>query len=503
MFEKNQIIETFIQDMNDSGEGIGKIDGYTLFIKDTVTGDKVRAVITRLKKNYGYARALEILIPSPDRVEPVCSEHKRCGGCTLQTMSYEAQLKFKENRVRESLIRIGGFKPELIKEITEPVLGMENPLRYRNKEQFPVGYDNSRNIISGLYISRTHEIISNTDCYLGPSENRKIVEIILDHMRKYNIEPFDERSGKGLVRHIIIRKGFNTGDIMVCIVIDPTALEEKKEKGKKSVKRGKGSAHIPGQAKLIEDLVRVEGVKSIIININTMKNNVIIGDESVTIWGSDVIRDRLMGLSFEISPEAFYQVNPVQTEILYKNVIDLASFKGDETVYDICCGIGTIALSVAGYVKKVTGVEIVEKAIENAKRNAAINNIKDAEFICAPAEVYLYSNKDKIKADLIIMDPPRKGMEKKSLEAIVSVMPEKIVYVSCDPTTLARDLKYLCENGYELKKVRPVDMFPMTVHVETVCLLSNRKPDARVKIDVDLEDYYRIKDEQKKNKASE
>ncbi len=504
-YHKNQIVETDIIDMSDNGEGIGRINGYTLFIKDSVIGDRVRAKIIKVKKNYGFGRLEEILSPSPDRVIPPCSLCKKCGGCSLQAMAYEAQLRYKEKKVREDLIRIGGFAPELIEEVMEPVKGAENALRYRNKAQYPVGYNNIRNIISGFYMHKSHSIVPVNDCLLEPKENKIIIDILLDHFNRFKIEPYDEQTGKGLVRHILIRKGYATGEIMVCLVLnfhkgergfsgaggdvqftrDPITGSPLDKDGNGRKHEAKGE-YIKNQKELIDKLREVEGIRSISVNINNEKTNVILGRETATIWGSKVIRDVLMDLEFEISPESFYQVNPVQTEKLYGLVKEYAGLTGKEEVWDICCGIGTIALMLASGAKAVHGIEIVPQAIENAKRNAFLNNIANSEFICAPAEEFLPIYKDTIRADVVIMDPPRKGMDEKSLEAVLAIRPPRIIYVSCDPATLARDLKYLCSYGYELVKAWPVDMFPQTGHVETVCLLSQRKPDTTIEVDLDI-----------------
>ncbi|MBR2274613.1 MAG: 23S rRNA (uracil(1939)-C(5))-methyltransferase RlmD [Lachnospiraceae bacterium] len=457
--EKNRETEIFIEDMSDNGEGIGRVEGYTLFIKDAVIGDRVRAVVTKTKKNYGYAHLNEILSESPDRTKPVCPVWKRCGGCQLQSLSYPAQLRFKQKKVREHLIRIGGFSPELIEKVLEPIIGMENPLRYRNKTQCPVQYDNYSYVKSGFYIIRTHEIIGNNDCYLGVKENEKILEIVLDYMREFRVPAYDETTGKGVVRHILIRKGFATGELAVCLITNRKKADRTKE-------------GLPHQVELVNRLRKIPGLVSIALNLNDSRNNVILGPETVTIWGEETISDRLFDLCFEISPASFYQVNSVQTEKLYETILEYAKLKGTEEVWDICCGIGTITLCLARQAGRVHGLEIVPDAIENARKNALLNHIENVDFICAAAEEYLPKEGSALRANLIVLDPPRKGMEEKALEAIVKAAPEKIIYVSCDPATLARDLKYLSENGYELRRVRPVDMFPMTVHVESATLLT-------------------------------
>ncbi len=489
-FKKNDYVTVTIEDIGNEGEGIGKIDGFTLFIKDAVIGDVVEAKIMKSKKNYAYAHLEKVVTPSPFRVEPSCPIHKQCGGCQIQAMSYEKQLAFKESKIRNNLIRIGGFAPELIDEVMEPIVGMEEPLRYRNKAQYPVGTDREGNLIAGFYAGRTHSIIANTDCLLGAQENKEILEVILSYMRQNHVIAYEEASGKGLVRHVLIRKGFTSGELMVCLVIN---LKGKREK----------SVYLPAQEKLIKSLTKIPGMTSISISINTENTNVIMGKEVHTIWGSDRIRDTIhvrdtlhdfalteKGITFSISPLSFYQVNPVQTEKLYSLALEYAGLTGRETVWDLYCGIGTISLFLAGRAKQVYGVEIVPQAIEDARENAANNEIKNAEFFVGKAEEILPEKYEKegIFADVIVVDPPRKGCDGNCLETMLKMQPERIVYVSCDSATLARDLRVLCDGGYEVKRVRGVDQFGMTVHVETVCLLSKlheAKHHVNVTLDMD------------------
>lgn len=490
-FKKNDYVTVTIEDIGNEGEGIGKIDGFTLFIKDAVIGDVVEAKIMKSKKNYAYAHLEKVVTPSPFRVEPSCPIHKQCGGCQIQAMSYEKQLAFKESKIRNNLIRIGGFAPELIDEVMEPIVGMEEPLRYRNKAQYPVGTDREGNLIAGFYAGRTHSIIANTDCLLGAQENKEILEVILSYMRQNHVIAYEEASGKGLVRHVLIRKGFTSGELMVCLVIN---LKGKREK----------SVYLPAQEKLIKSLTKIPGMTSISISINTENTNVIMGKEVHTIWGSDRIRDTIhvrdtlhdfalteKGITFSISPLSFYQVNPVQTEKLYSLALEYAGLTGRETVWDLYCGIGTISLFLAGRAKQVYGVEIVPQAIEDARENAANNEIKNAEFFVGKAEEILPEKYEKegIFADVIVVDPPRKGCDADCLATMLKMQPERIVYVSCDSATLARDLRVLCDGGYEVRRVRGVDQFGMTVHVETVVLLSKGMVDSRkVKVDFSLED---------------
>lgn len=490
-FKKNDYVTVTIEDIGNEGEGIGKIDGFTLFIKDAVIGDVVEAKIMKSKKNYAYAHLEKVVTPSPFRVEPSCPIHKQCGGCQIQAMSYEKQLAFKESKIRNNLIRIGGFAPELIDEVMEPIVGMEEPLRYRNKAQYPVGTDREGNLIAGFYAGRTHSIIANTDCLLGAQENKEILEAILSYMRENHVTAYEEASGKGLVRHVLIRKGFTSGELMVCLVIN---LKGKREK----------SVYLPAQEKLIKSLTKIPGMTSISISINTENNNVIMGKEVHTIWGSDRIRDTIhvrdtlhdfalteKGITFSISPLSFYQVNPVQTEKLYSLALEYAGLTGRETVWDLYCGIGTISLFLAGRAKQVYGVEIVPQAIEDARENAANNEIKNAEFFVGKAEEILPEKYEKegIFADVIVVDPPRKGCDGNCLETMLKMQPERIVYVSCDSATLARDLRVLCDGGYEVKRVRGVDQFGMTVHVETVVLLTQQVPDSTVEINLEMSEF--------------
>ncbi len=501
-YEKNQILTVEITDMTSEGEGVGKKDGFPFFIKDTVIGDKAEIRVTRVKKNYAYGRLEKVLTPSPFRIDPKCAFHKQCGGCQIQSMSYEKQLEFKDTRVRNNLIRIGGFAPEKIDNIMEPILGMEEPFYYRNKAQYPVGQNKEGEPVTGFYAGRTHSIVANTECHLGVKENKEILEIILAYMRENRVPAYDESTGKGLIRHVLIRKGFFSGEIMVCLVVNLKGAQRK----------------LPAQQKLLDKLLTIPNMTSVSLNINTERTNVILGQEIRLIWGKATIKDTIhvcdadnnfertgRGITYAISPVSFYQVNPVQTEKLYSLALSFAELTGQETVWDLYCGIGTISLFLAEKAKKVYGVEVIPQAVENARENAVSNGIFNAEFFVGKAEEVLPEKykKDGIFADVIVVDPPRKGCDTACLDTILKMTPQRVVYVSCDSATLARDLKVLCGGGYEVERVRAVDMFPMTVGVETVCLLSNRKPDARVKIDVDLEDYYRIKDEQKKNKASE
>ena len=475
---KNDIVTVEITDIGVSGEGIGHVDGYTLFIKDAVIGDVVEAKVMKAKKNYGYARLMKVITPSEYRVEPKCAFARRCGGCQIQEMSYDRQLVFKNQKIRGNLERIGGFTKDQIDTVMQPVVGMEHPFGYRNKAQFPFGTDKEGNPITGFYAGRTHDIIANTDCALGVEQNKEILEIILQYMRENKIKSYDEKTGKGLIRHALIRYGFKTKEIMVCLVVN----------GKK----------LPKAERLIEKLIQIEGMTSITISPNTRRDNVIMGDSYEILWGQGYITDYIGNVKYQISPLSFYQVNPVQTEKLYGLALEYADLKGDETVWDLYCGIGTISLFLAQKAKQVYGVEIVSQAIDDAKENAKINAIDNAEFFVGKAEEVLpeyYAeyerehNGETAHADVIVVDPPRKGCDETLLETIVKMQPEKVVYVSCDSATLARDLKYLCANGYEIKMCRGVDQFPQSVHVETVVLLSKGEVDSKkIRVEFSLED---------------
>ena len=463
--QKNDIAVVKITDIGVNGEGIGRVDGYTLFIKDAVIGDTVEAKVMKAKKNYGYARLMKIIELSKDRVTPRCEHARRCGGCQIQEMSYEKQLEFKARRVRDNLERTGGFAPELLDKVMEPAVGMDEPFGYRNKAQFPFGTDRDGRPVTGFYAGRTHDIIANTDCALGVPVNKEILEIILGFMNRTGVKSYDEKSGRGLIRHVLIRYGFTTREIMVCLVVNGT--------------------EIPHAEELVEELAKIPGMTSISLSSNTRRTNVIMGESYEVLWGRGYITDFIGNVKYRISPLSFYQVNPVQTEKLYGLALEYADLKGGETVWDLYCGIGTISLFLAQKAEKVYGVEIVPQAIEDARENAKINGITNAEFFVGKAEQVLpgwyqehrtsMADADGARADVIVVDPPRKGCDGELLRTIVEMAPKRVVYVSCDPATLARDLKVLCGQGYEIRRVGAVDMFPETVHVETVVLMSKVK----------------------------
>ena len=475
--KKNDVVTVEVTDIGIGGEGIGKVDGYTLFIKDAVIGDTVEVKVMKAKKNYGYARLMRIVKESAFRVSARCPEARRCGGCQIQEMDYRKQLEFKNTKVRNNLIRLGSVEEELLDQIMEPIAGMEEPFRYRNKAQFPIGVDKEGNLIAGFYAGRTHSIIANTDCALGVEENEPILQKVLAYMQNEKVSAYDETTGQGLVRHILIRKGFTSGEIMVCLVINGKSL--------------------PKEDRLVSTLREIPGMTSIWLNYNTKNTNVIMGTEGRVLWGQNTITDVIhrrsieeinsgkdclrydskenapQGITFAISPLSFYQVNPIQTEKLYSLALEYAGLTGEETVWDLYCGIGTISLFMAQCAKEVHGVEIVPQAIEDARKNAERNHIENATFYVGKAEEVLprLYEEEHIFADVICVDPPRKGCDEACLNTIIKMAPKRIVYVSCDSATLARDLKYLCENGYEIRKVRAVDQFGQTVHVECVIMM--------------------------------
>lgn len=485
-YKKNDVLTVTIDDIGNDGEGIGKIDGFTLFVKDAVIGDTVLVKIMKVKKHYAYAKLEKVITPSPFRVEPKCAFHRQCGGCQIQAMSYERQLQFKQDKVKGNLLRIGKFEEALVDRIMEPIVGMEEAFHYRNKAQFPVGTDKNGKPVVGFYAGRTHTIIENSDCLLGAPENKEILETILDYMEQENVSAYREETGEGLIRHILIRTGFASKQIMVCIVINGDRLSE--------------GGFLPREEKLISGLRKIEHMTSISVSINKERTNVIMGKTVHTLWGSDTITDSICiregedfketgrEIRFKISPLSFYQVNPVQMEKLYSIALDYAGLTGEETVWDLYCGIGTISLFLAQKAKQVYGVEIVPQAIMDARENAKDNGISNVEFFVGKAEEVLPKMYEKkgVYADVIVVDPPRKGCDAVCLETMLRMKPERIVYVSCDSATLARDLGILCDGGYEIVRGRGVDQFGQTVHVETVVQLSQRKPDDVIEVDLDI-----------------
>jgi 23S rRNA (uracil1939-C5)-methyltransferase len=454
--KKNDIFEVEIIDMTMDGEGIGKVDGFPLFIKDTIIGDVIRGNVTKIKKTYGYGRLQEILRPSAYRVEPKCPIARQCGGCQIQAMDYKRQLVFKQEKIANNLARIGGITGYEM----EPVMGMEVPYGYRNKAQYPVRMGRDGKIAIGFYAGRTHSVIETEECFINHPVNVEIVKRVRAYLERYHIAPYDEETHTGLVRHILTRVGFVTGQIMVCLVIN----------GRK----------LPAAQALVDSLCEIEGMTSISFNINTAKTNVILGNEVVNLYGDGFITDYIGDVQFQISPLSFYQVNPVQTKRLYEKALSYAGLTGTETVWDMYCGIGTISLFLAQKAKHVYGVEVVPQAIEDARRNASLNHMDNVTFFVGKAEEVVpefyakHQSENGAHPDVVVVDPPRKGCDGALLATIAAMAPERVVYVSCDSATLARDLKWMCQNGYQVEKVCGCDMFGHSGHVETVVLLSRK-----------------------------
>ena len=449
--KKNDIVSIRITDVTAEGNGVGKHEGMAVFVPETAVGDEIKAKIVKVLKSYAYGIVEEIITPSQDRVTPDCRHFPKCGGCSFRHISYEAELRLKEKFVRDAFVRIGKINGEFM-----TILGCEENLRYRNKAQYPVGQDRDGNAICGFYAKRSHRIISGEDCKLLPEIFGSIARYILDYADKNNIPAYSEESGRGVLRHIFIRQGRHSGEIMVCLV---TAENCKKQ-----------------LTELAENLpVKFPDVKSVVMNINSANTNVILGKQTVTLFGKDTITDVMCGNRTDISPRAFYQVNTIQAERLYKQAEEFADLRGEENLIDLYCGAGTIGLSMAGKVKKLIGVEIVPEAIENARKNAKSNGIENAEFLCGDAgdaaQMLLQRGE---KPDVVVLDPPRKGSDQKTLDAVVDMNPERVVMISCNPSTAARDCAYLREKDYVTEKIRAVDLFPGTGHVECVVLLTRQ-----------------------------
>lgn len=432
------------------GEGVGRVDGFTLFIQGALPGEKVLAKVMKLKKQFGYAKLLKVLEPSTDRVEPPCPVYKQCGGCQLQHLSYEAQLKWKRQSVVDSLERIGKLNMDGI--TIHPTLGMSDPWRYRNKAQVPLG-NSEGGLIAGFYATGSHRIIDMNECLIQHDDTNQIIREVRRIAGGLGITAYDEERHTGLLRHVVVRVGFATGQIMVVLVLNGDKLPNEKE--------------------LVEGIVAaVPGVASVCLNVNREKTNVIFGQKTKVLWGAEVIYDSIGDVKFAISARSFYQVNPVQTEVLYGKALEYAELTGVETVIDAYCGIGTISLFLAQQAKQVYGVEIVPEAIVDARKNAELNGIGNVEFVVGAAEEVMPRWQEQgVRGDVVVVDPPRKGCDQALLDAIIAMKPERVVYVSCNPSTLARDLRVLEDGGYRTVEVQPVDMFPHTVHIEAVVSL--------------------------------
>ena len=538
--QKNDLITLEITDLTEEGQGVGKKDGLVFFVKDSVMGDLVEARILKVKKNYAYAKVEKLLEASPYRITPLCPVAGKCGGCQLQHLSYEKELAWKEDRIAQSLIRIAGLSPEEVESKKEGILGGVLS-RYRNKAQYPVqsrkeirsggatsvsdwkvdgkwpgknkieAKEKSSDLSMGFYGFHSHRIIETEDCLINSAENPLILECIKEWAKEYKISGYEEETGKGLLRHIFLRKGFSTGEILLCLVINGRSLAHGKELWERlqglSLNDEEGSlqsradmqcdmdtqsraelhcgvdtqseadGHCEENRKIQEKII------GLCVNINEGSGNTILGRETLCLYGKDSIEDKIGELSFSISVPSFYQVNPVQTEKIYGKALEYAALTGEETVWDCYCGIGTISLFLAQKAKQVYGLEIIPEAIENAKKNAEKNNIHNAEFFVGAAEEVLPRWVEEQKregkdvgnlVDVVSLDPPRKGCDEACLSAVLELSPKRIVYVSCDPGSLARDMKYLREGGYKLEKWVGIDNFPRTGHVETVVFLSRK-----------------------------
>ena len=465
MLSKNKEYIVDIVDIGQGGVGIGKYEGFTVFVDGGLVQDKIKVKITKSKKNYAVGDIVEIIEKSPFRVERKCSESLRqCGGCQIQELDYQKQLDVKTNEVKQVISRIGKLDDVVIHD----TLGMEHPFRYRNKAQFPIQKKDNMPVI-GFYKKKSHDLISTDECIIQHEVNDKIIKIIKTYIRAYNVSIYDEKTHKGLLRHVVTKVGFTTGEVMIVLVAN-----------------GKKLPYLKELASVLKE--NIPGFKTLVVNVNTQKTNVILGKENIVAYGDGMIRDYIGELVFEISPLSFFQVNPLQTEVLYNKALEYANLGENDTVFDIYCGIGTISLFLAQKAKKVYGIEIVEDAIKDAKRNAKINNMDNVEFYVGKAEeVVPKMYKEGKRANVVVVDPPRKGCDEKVLDTIISMQPDRVVYVSCNPSTLARDLAYLNERGYKCHEIQPVDMFPHSVHVETVCLLSRGKVDGYVNVDLDTD----------------
>lgn len=450
MLSKNKEYIVDIVDIGQGGVGIGKYEGFTVFVDGGLVQDKIKVKITKSKKNYAVGDIVEIIEKSPFRVERKCSESLRqCGGCQIQELDYQKQLDVKTNEVKQVISRIGKLDDVVIHD----TLGMEHPFRYRNKAQFPIQKKDNMPVI-GFYKKKSHDLISTDECIIQHEVNDKIIKIIKTYIRAYNVSIYDEKTHKGLLRHLVTKVGFTTGEVMIVLVAN-----------------GKKLPYLKELASVLKE--NIPGFKTLVVNVNTQKTNVILGKENIVAYGDGMIRDYIGELVFEISPLSFFQVNPLQTEVLYNKALEYANLGENDTVFDIYCGIGTISLFLAQKAKKVYGIEIVEDAIKDAKRNAKINNMDNVEFYVGKAEeVVPKMYKEGKRANVVVVDPPRKGCDEKVLDTIVSMEPDRVVYVSCNPSTLARDLAYLNERGYKCHEIQPVDMFPHSVHVENVAWLS-------------------------------
>ena len=461
MLLKNQVYEAEITDYTTEGQGIAHIEGCAVFIPNVIAGEKVLVRIEKARKTWAAGKITQILEKSPHRVNRECPVAKKCGGCDFWHMDYEEECRLKAQRVKDCLNRIGG---ESIDEM--PILAAPTCLGYRNKAQYPVASEKGR-AYAGFFQAGTHQVVENDRCRILPEETDRVKDIVMNYVNKYHVPVYDELTGRGLLRHIYVRRGAVSGQILVCLVVNGDGL--------------------PKISALIDSLKAVPGFATLVLSVNTKKGNAVLGDKFLTLYGPGYIEDTLCGLSFRLSPRSFYQVNHHQAQRLYESAISLAEIGKEDLVLDLYCGVGTITLAMASAAGKVLGVEVIPQAVEDAKDNAARNHIENAEFFCADAgTAALKLEAEGIHPDIITVDPPRKGLSLDAIEAIAKMSPKRLVYISCDPATLARDVALLKERGFEVRKALCADLFPRCSHVETVVLLSHKKPDGHINVKVEF-----------------
>lgn len=452
MIEKNKSYEAVIEDLTLEGSGLCRVDGFAVFVPMTAVGDRIRFKAVKVQKNLAYGLLEQIITPSPVRQKSDCPVFRQCGGCAFRHITYEEELRLKEKAVRDAFCRLGGFSLE-----PEPILGCPEQNHYRNKAQYPLGLDGNGHAIAGFYARRSHRIVPADSCLLQDEAFGPVVRTVLGLINRYRIPVYDEETGRGMLRHLFLRKGPASGEMMVCLVST--------------------TRKVPCLDEICQALTAAfPEIVSIVLNINAERTNVILGRNTITVWGKDTIDDILLDVRLSIAPSAFYQVNSPQAERLYRLGYEYADFRGDERLLDLYCGIGSIGLGAYRQVNSLVGVEVIQPAVDAARKNAAQNDMERTEFFCADAGEAARRLADRGEApEVIIVDPPRKGCDQQVIDSIIRMAPERVVMISCNPATAARDAKLLCAQGYELKKYRGVDMFPRTGHVETVCLLSRNK----------------------------
>ena len=471
---KNQEHTVTIEGYGEGGMGVARIDGRVVFVHGALRGEKCRVLILKTLKSVAFAKVLEVLEPSSERMTPDCPYFPRCGGCTYRHIRYEEELRLKKQRVQDNLSRIGGSDVTV-----EEILGAQDTLRYRNKAQYPVSKDGA----VGFYRARTHEVIECEHCLLVRPEADAAAEALREYMQSCHVAGYDEKTGRGLIRHLYVRSNA-AGESLICVLVNGDKL--------------------PKEDRLVA-LLRDACPKctGIVLGTNTKKGNVILGDRYRTLWGSDRLEDTLCGKTFKLSVPSFYQVNRAQAERLYAKTIEFADLTGQETVLDLYCGAGTITLALSDHAKKVLGAEIVPEAIDDARENAARNGVKNAEFFCGDAsDVAKKLARENLRPDVITVDPPRKGLAADVVESIAEMQPQRVVYVSCDSATMARDVKRLADLGYTARRACAVDMFPRADHVETVCLLSKLNAKQHIEVDIHM-DELDLTDAEKKATYSE